>query len=421
MENIKALIIFIVLVSSALIVVFSQNSNQQTTVNTNNGIIETSQYSGGVLFENYTQANTGVSIYIVTYANINDTVNRTLHVSGAGNYHFFNANSASDTVFTGVATTTLPQYNVSYVIPSEAVNYELSKETQSNLSSFYPNLYVYMNMTEIFSNAVIKVSEIAETFSHYGVGFGTYGTEYPTVVYENDTFTSLFNRNPAGYNGEPQITPLQGIINQNPNPLYYDSYSFQDGKNWTYVNYSVDLSYSILNYQSSTLYPVTFYANETNVSGFYLMVVSQSSFNAYFNFTSIDNKYVLDFPNGTFFYNVVLIKYKDVAGINVTYYVHVNNQYFSIHGSGIDVNVGLLQTNNVNLSQFYFYLFIAVTVITIGIVLKIGDGYLMPSVLTLNLFLFLGFELNIEYFTSSVIASFMTLIIGYFVYDAVMK
>lgn len=410
MENIKALIIGILLFSSAFIVIFSQNNNTASTSSLPNGMIETSQYSGGVLFENYTQENTGITIHIYSYANFNETVNRTIH-----------SLTHRGIIYSGAANSAFPNYNVTYNIPSEVVNYELSKETQSNLSTFIPNLYEYTNATVIYSNIISKITIYSETFSHYTVSFGTYGTEYPLQVYSNDTFMSVFNRNPAGYSGIPQITPLSGAINQNPNPLQYVATSFAYSSNYTYADFSVNLIYSILNFNNNYLYPVTFFANENNVTGFYLMIMSQSSFNAYQNFSSINNQYVLDFPNGTFFFNVVLIKYKDVLGLNITYYQPINNQFFTVSGKAISINVGLLQNSSVNVSQTYFYIFLIVIILSIAVILKITDGYIMPAALTLNLYLFLGFELKIEFFTTSIIASFMVVIISYFVYDTMVK
>ena len=404
MANIKVIIILILLISSCLLVVFSANSNTVSNHINVQPVITSTMYKS-ILYENVSALQFGRFLSIKSSQNIHNNTN------------IANANS----IPMSATVSSYPEFTINFILPKTVIQEEQQHVYGGQINGAYglfvPNIYAEisgynLSSSGFFINYTIIVD--LENDTSFTFNLSPHMTLNAKLVFLNEYNTALFTIGSQGavLANAIYIDTFKANIQTRPNIISYDRVSFQQGSEYIDPTYNVIMMYGLNT--TSIVYNVNFYANETNTTSFYILV------NGY-NFSSTSkNELSLSFPNGTYYLNVILIKYKDINGTNHTYYDKSIQGYFVINGNGLSINLITLSNSFVSV-VLYFYIFIIVMILTILIVLKFSQGNFVPSILTINIFLLIGFELNLEYFTNSLIASFMAIIIGIFVYYAVLK
>ena len=401
MANIKIIIIIILLLSSSLLVIFNTNTNQShSTIIT--PLIKTSVY-GNIMYENASYKTFG-NIFSIQTSQYNIT------------------NNSAETMSAGSQISTLPTFTLHTILPNAAIIEEQQNVYGGQINGvngiFVPN--IYMQIT-----AYAKINAIGSIFVNFTTIFdienNTYfydtlnTSEYSAkIVFLNEYNTALFT-----FNAEDEILlntvyvrEFNDYIQTRPNYILYNASAFfLKGTGYIIPTYNIEMSYSI--YNTLYTYDVSFYLNQSNTSSFYLLV------NGY-NFSSVKNKLVLSFPNGSYYYNIIIVKYKTINGTNITYYDKSVQGYFVVNANNLYINL-ITSYSLLTTSLIYSFIFITIMAIVILIIIKFSDGNFVPATLTANIFLLMGYELNLQYFTNNIIASFMLLIVGIFVYYAVLK
>lgn len=333
-------------------------------------------------------------------------------------YSYKTANGTNVIVLFGNNSNYLPNYSP-----------DLSPSTSGYQQSKYPAFYINLNSTENSLNSVVAPLGAGQggfyaylnVVGYYLGSSFTYNFTFVillnaiTEIYAEQagfvynwsaqlTFTSLYSYTGAGGN----IYTYNGSLTYNPSSLGYSSYSYFSTTAFNYGNGYYDPLYNVIltsspfsNIGNKPIYTITF--NYPN-GDFNLFLNGITVYNAV-------NTYSLGLTNGSYLITFQISNNNYDTNYSLAFVVNGKSETVNLFGNSTFTQHGYLA----------LYVYLILGGILLLAIMRISNGIFMVYTMSMWIFIFIGYKLQIPYFNTALILNILTLIVGIFTYKMVIE
>lgn len=192
------------------------------------------------------------------------------------------------------------------------------------------------------------------------------------------------------------IYPFNNLVVINPFTYTYNSATYKTGSDFNapnYVFYANMFNYNVAN----KYYTITF----TDYTSFNLLIEGN-------NYTSTNNQVIVSLPNGSYSYSFY---------INGNYSTLLSDS-FSVYGTPRTINLAYGHSTLLNLQALVY---IALSMILLVSIIRMSGNLFSVYGISSLFFMYIGYELHIQYFGTTLIMTVITLIAGLFVYKVILE
>ncbi len=328
---------------------------------------------------------------------INAHYNKTLYITYYSNsniqYSFTN-NSTPAISFSPAITTT---------------NIELNVEVNSNsyLNSFFTNL--------LSSNSYVGSIEYLTGTVYEGTTASAFNETIP-MLFSAGSFGSTSFSLASRYTSANFNLSASDIYFYGSSPLMaqdtqqaYSTYFLATPQSFLYN--SITYSSSTGFYQPTFLFSYYLSSSSTIHNAYALTFTDYTSFNLLIdgsNYTSTNNQVVISLPNGSYAYSFY---------INGNYSTILSDS-ISVYGAPRTINLAYGHSTLLSLSAL---IYIALSMILLIAIIRMSGNLFSVYGISSLFFLYIGYELKIQYFGITLIMTIITLLSGLFVYKVILE
>ena len=363
MKKIYGVIIILIIMVFSIFVINLQNNNQ-TIVNNNN-----SHYHNVLYITYYSNSNIQ---YSFTNKTNNSSISFTPDSISTSNMEFYiviNSNNYINSLFENLLSTNAYAGAIIYLSGTVWVGSTSYAFNQSIPALFGSNTFgsISYSFAARFTAANLNISTTDIYF--YGAS--------PLISYDTqEAYSTYFNAIPQSF--------------------IFNSITYSDGTNFYnpvfYYYYYLASSLQIHN-----VYSITF----TDYTAFNLLIDGS-------NYTSVNNQVVITLPNGSYSYSFY---------INGNYSTLLSSS-ISVYGTPRTINLAYGHSVLLNLQALVY---IALTMILLVAIIRMSGNLFSIYGISALFFMYIGYELHIQYFGTTLIMTVITLISGLFVYKVILE
>ena len=329
----------------------------------------------------------------VIHSNFNKTLFITYYSNSNIQYSF--ANNSSAIAFKPAITTT----NIELNVEVNGNNYINSFFTNLLSSNAYAGSIIYLTGTVYEGTTASAFNETIPILSgsgYFGSTSFSLASRY-TAANFNISVSDIYFYGSSPLMSQDTQQAYSTYFLSTPQSFLYNSISYSNGSAGFYQPtflFSYYLSSSLTVHNA---YALTF----TDYTSFNLLIDGS-------NYTSTNNQVVISLPNGTYAYSFY---------INGNYSTILSDS-ISVYGAPRTINLAYGHSTLLSLSAL---IYIALSMILLIAIIRMSGNLFSVYGISSLFFLYIGYELKIQYFGITLIMTIITLLSGLFVYKVILE